>query len=644
MSITHQCTACRHTFHVPDEQGGKLLKCPACQEPNRVRAAGSPSAAGGDRLKRAAPLRRAESLDAPQPQARAEVPTGTPVAKPARAAAPMAAAAPVVSPAAAPAAKPDVGFVAVSTDPQRGPSKGTEARGSRRRGPRKSKVPVWLWIVIGVMGMGAVGGAVAMAVLPSKDEVAEKTDKNSDDKKSNDKKTSDKDDSPTPPPKPKPQPKLEPIGDVLRRCIKSTVIIHIRTRGGGGSGTGFIIDKKKRWVATNHHVIEHALAAEAEFEHGASFPIAGIVIADRHYDLAIIEMADLPVTVNALKITSSKKPDIPDEVYAIGAPSGYFSTEKGNITRILETADMQAKLRQEVRQRFQNEGSVHWVQHSASISKGNSGGPLVNIRGEVIGINTLVIDLSKLATIKLAVDVRHLRKLMESAPDTVTPFSEWQAKRAQAAGKKSGDQSKVEPRSKPNPRPRPNPQPQPDLGRFQVSSQKIRQIAEANAAQNWSPESAEQYKELQNLAKMITAVQLKKIPAQARPILEPVSQEVLTQLSEFAFVASDEQINAVNQFATAGINGPGVGAFFYAKVVHQHPEKLAGRPVVVLQMIGVDQFVIVPVTKRYQRVRLNSRWLVLGVRTTANMTIGIGGKQRDTYLVETQQLLQVKKK
>jgi S1-C subfamily serine protease len=604
---------------VPEAQGGKLLKCPACKEPNRVPAEKSPSAASGEPVKRAAPLRRAQSLDAPKPKVGKPVASGTPVGRPVPvppAAVPPVAGEAIAPPAATPpaatppaVAEPEAGFVAVSADPQRGPTRNTsrnsEQHNPRRRAPRKPGVPIWLWIIIAVMGLGAVGGGAAMVFFGDDNEPVV-TKKEDDEKKETPLATED-------------------IGDILKRCIESTVIIHVSTAKGGGSGTGFIIDKEKGWIATNHHVIEHALAAEAEFEHGAKFPIAGIVIADRRYDLAILKMADMPLTVNAMKINPIKPPGIPDEVYAIGAPSGFFSTEKGNVTRILETADMQAKLRQEVRQRFQNDGNVHWVQHSATISKGNSGGPLVNDRGEVIGINTLVLNLSDLGTIKLAVDVRHLRKLIESAPDTVTPFRDWQASRA------SPERKAVEPQPKGNP----------------GLPQKIRQIAEAAAARNWTPESADQYKELQSLAKMITAAQLSRnntqVPEQVRAAVKEASQQVLEQLKSLN-KATDEQINAVNQFASTAINSPGVGAFFYATVAHKHPEKVAGKPVVILKMIGVDQLVVVPVTKPSDLIKVKSRWLVLGVRAPVNLTVNINGQQKDAYLVQTRQLLRLARK
>ena len=628
MPITHQCTSCRHTFHVPDEQGGKLLKCPACKEPNRVSAVKSPSSGGGDRVRRAAPLRRAQSLDVPKPEVGKPAATDTPVRRPAQVAASAVAAAPAVPPVAGPAAatQPDVGFVAVSTEPQHGTPRGTEQHGPRRRAPRKSSVPVWLWIIIGVMGLGAVGGGAAMVLSGSDDPpvVSRKVD------------AKEKEEAP-------PETKAE----MLARCRLATVTIHVwRANGEGGVGTGFIIDQEQGWVVTNHHVIENATSARATFETGYTSIFSGIVVSQRRCDLAILKLPDIPIAISPLSSESSDQPEVDDRVYAIGAPSDLgWTTTRGEITRLLETADMSDRYRAEFRRHLRDQGNIDWVQHTAKTSRGNSGGPLINKRGEVIGINTIVFSTAEMG---FSVSVKHLHELIDTVPAELSKrFGPGEIPAEVPPKEDAKPDFDPAPRVDPGPDVQPKPKTKPNPGRVGISPQKIRQLAEVGAARNWSPDSDAQYAELQKLAQMITAAQLARnnaqISEQARAAIEQASRKVLEQLSEFAFEASDEQINAVNQFATTNINSPGVGAFFYAKVVQQHPEKVAGKPVVILKMIGVERFVIIPVTKQFDEVKVDSRWLVLGVRAPVNLTINSRGQQKDTYLVETKQLLHLKK-
>ena len=443
----------------------------------------------------------------------------------------------------------------------------------------------------------------------------------------------------------------ETKAEMLARCVKATVKIHVRRANGVGVGAGFIIDKEKGWVVTNHHVIENAVLAEAEFDSGASYRIEGEVIVLRRCDLAIVKLADMPITATAMSIVPDSKPALADDVFAIGAPSGLaFTTTPGAVARLLDTSQMPPSLKAEVRRHMQDEGNLDWVQHTAKISPGNSGGPLINIKGQVIGINTLVVAA---ADMSFAVDVRHLQELLKTAPAGVTKRYGFGAARVdpppKPVKKKQPDPPpRVEPKPKVQPQPKPKPKPAPNG--FSISPQEIRQLAEVNAARNWSPETAEQYAQLQNLARMITIVQsspeIAKLPAAARAALVQESQKALTQLSEFAVQASDAQIKAVNRFAVARINSPGVGAFFYANVPQQHLNKNAENSVLFLKMTGVDHFVVIPVTKQFDKIKIGSRWLVLGVRGPRNyrLTIVSRGQQKvDSYGIQTKQLLLVKK-
>jgi serine protease Do len=157
-----------------------------------------------------------------------------------------------------------------------------------------------------------------------------------------------------------------------------------RRRRVPGGGSGFIIDGEGR-ILTNHHVIRDAEAITVvvgqepnEVEYGAE-----IVGFDVHTDIAIIQIqadaADLPVVT----LGDSEEMLVGDWVMAIGTPFGQLS---GSVT----VGVVSAKGRNDLRIMGGQADYQNYIQTDASINFGNSGGPLVNLRGEAIGINTAI--------------------------------------------------------------------------------------------------------------------------------------------------------------------------------------------------------------------------------------------------------------
>ncbi|MDH3216780.1 MAG: Do family serine endopeptidase [Candidatus Krumholzibacteria bacterium] len=153
-----------------------------------------------------------------------------------------------------------------------------------------------------------------------------------------------------------------------------------RVRGGG---SGFIIDEEGR-ILTNHHVIRDAERIivvlgdspdEEEYE-------AEIVGHDVHTDIAVIKIdadRDLPV----VRLGNSEEMQVGDWVMAIGTPFGELA---GTVT----VGVVSAKGRNDLRIFSSQADYQNYIQTDASINFGNSGGPLVNLRGEAIGINTAI--------------------------------------------------------------------------------------------------------------------------------------------------------------------------------------------------------------------------------------------------------------
>ncbi|AET66464.1 trypsin-like serine protease with C-terminal PDZ domain [Desulfosporosinus orientis DSM 765] len=144
-----------------------------------------------------------------------------------------------------------------------------------------------------------------------------------------------------------------------------------------GSGSGFIIDAKKGYIATNNHVIEGAQKITVSLSDGRTVD-AKLIGADPRTDLAVLQISDTS-NLTAVTIGDSSKVQVGESVVAIGNPGGdefARSVTTGVISATNRNLDLQG------------EASYNLIQTDAAINPGNSGGPLVNYQGQVIGINS----------------------------------------------------------------------------------------------------------------------------------------------------------------------------------------------------------------------------------------------------------------
>jgi S1-C subfamily serine protease len=144
-----------------------------------------------------------------------------------------------------------------------------------------------------------------------------------------------------------------------------------------GSGSGFIVDDSGH-VVTNAHVVAGADQLTAVLSDGSELP-ATVVGSDELLDVAILKL-DLPAGQSVPGIAAfgdSSSLRAGDQVVAIGNALGSFPNTVSEGT--VNATDRS----------FPNEGGLtDWIQHDAEIWHGNSGGPLLNLRGEVVGVNT----------------------------------------------------------------------------------------------------------------------------------------------------------------------------------------------------------------------------------------------------------------
>ncbi|MGL4860117.1 MAG: Do family serine endopeptidase [Enterobacteriaceae bacterium] len=144
-----------------------------------------------------------------------------------------------------------------------------------------------------------------------------------------------------------------------------------------GLGSGVIIDAKKGYVLTNNHVINNATKIRGQLYDGREFE-ATLIGRDELSDIALLQLKEAKNLV-AIPIADSDGLRVGDFAVAVGNPFGLGQTATAGIISALGRSGLNAQ------------GLENFIQTDASINRGNSGGALVNLQGELIGINTAIL-------------------------------------------------------------------------------------------------------------------------------------------------------------------------------------------------------------------------------------------------------------
>ena len=142
------------------------------------------------------------------------------------------------------------------------------------------------------------------------------------------------------------------------------------------AGSGVIVDAKAGYVITNAHVVKDAKEILITLRDNRRLP-AKLVGADPGTDIAVVKIE--PKNLVDIRFGDSDGLQVGDFVVAIGNPFGIGQTATSGIVSALGRSGLSV------------EGYEHFIQTDASINPGNSGGALVNLKGELIGINTAII-------------------------------------------------------------------------------------------------------------------------------------------------------------------------------------------------------------------------------------------------------------
>ncbi len=173
--------------------------------------------------------------------------------------------------------------------------------------------------------------------------------------------------------------------DMLEDAMRSVVVINTESASGYGVGSGIIMTEDG-YIVTNYHVVENAGTISVSLYDSLTSFDAELVGYSEPDDIAVLKIRRTNLRHATFAVSADCR--VGDKVYAIGSPEGddfSWSVTQG----IISSNGREIKL-------YDNEGilekKMYVLQTDASVNPGNSGGPLINVRGEVVGIITLKLS------------------------------------------------------------------------------------------------------------------------------------------------------------------------------------------------------------------------------------------------------------
>src|SRR5215472_6901072 len=193
------------------------------------------------------------------------------------------------------------------------------------------------------------------------------------------------------------------VADVVKKSRDAVVLIVISDSAGQETalGSGFLVSAEGE-IVTNHHVIKDAHSAIVKLSNGAFFPVSGALADDSQRDLAVIKVngKNLPF----LSLAETDKVQVGDHVVAIGSPLGLEGTVSDGIISAIRDVN-----------------NKKWLQTTAPVSHGNSGGPLLDMSNHVVGVITAGVNAEMGQNLNFAVPCSEVAALVMTAHQRATP-------------------------------------------------------------------------------------------------------------------------------------------------------------------------------------------------------------------------------
>jgi len=199
-------------------------------------------------------------------------------------------------------------------------------------------------------------------------------------------------------------PPKKDIPTIARTANGSIVSIVMSDKDGKplGQGSGFLVSTDGL-IVTNYHVIAEGVTAVAKFPDGAFYLIDGIIASDKIRDVAILKAHGQ--NFRPLKLGNSDRLQVGEEVVAIGSPLSLESTVSNGIVSGVRSV---------------KEEGGKYLQITAPISPGSSGGPLFNMSAEVVGITTMYLKGGE--NLNFAIPINDAKLLLRSTSSKLQDF------------------------------------------------------------------------------------------------------------------------------------------------------------------------------------------------------------------------------
>ena len=214
------------------------------------------------------------------------------------------------------------------------------------------------------------------------------------------------------------------ISSSVDKVYYSTVVVIASAKGKQiSTGTGFIYKKanKNAYILTNNHVIEGADAVQLEFNDSDKKVDAKIVGGDKYADVAVLNIEDSD-DYTAVELGDVDSLKLGDTIFTVGSPMGV--NYKGTVTKgILSGKDRMVDV--SISNSSVTDYYMKVIQIDAAVNPGNSGGPLCDVSGKVIGLISLKIVQDEVEGMGFAIPIEDAIKyasIIETGKEVVRPY------------------------------------------------------------------------------------------------------------------------------------------------------------------------------------------------------------------------------
>ena len=172
------------------------------------------------------------------------------------------------------------------------------------------------------------------------------------------------------------------VVNITTRSIRPDAFFLFQEQAIEGAGSGFVLDADGH-ILTNHHVVDGAREIHVTLHNGNTYD-AGLVGQDPQNDIAVLRISAPKETLRPVNLGESRRLKVGQKVFAIGNPLGLERTLTiGIVSSLNRTLPSRT-----------NRTMKSIIQIDAALNRGNSGGPLLNSRGQLIGMNTAIASPS----------------------------------------------------------------------------------------------------------------------------------------------------------------------------------------------------------------------------------------------------------